>query len=481
MDMADHKFRAAIATIDVPPPLGVDMVGFLRRWEPATGYGQPLEVSALVVDDSEQRVALVALDLLATPNEDGAEMRAEVAGAAGCPPTHVLVNSQHTHAAPPPPGMLKLGGLRHELIGRERAYWEHLLAAAGSAVKLASTRLEPARMAVGQAELDGLSVNRRERLPDGRMILGRNEDGYCDRSVQALRFESLNGTPIGTVVSFACHPVVVGPDVSQVSSDFVGPMRQAVREWTKGADCMFLQGCAGNVLPLECFFDEPGREVDFGHRLALAALGAVEGADSLPLQLERSEYKSANAIARYRRVPRGGEFDSRVAAAEEMVELPLDRLPSLQEISSVRRELEDQVSSLKAAGAGPEQWNPVEIQSIWAQRAEQRIRERRAETSVTAPVQVLRIGRAAVVGLPGEPFSEIGSRIKTASPAAFTMTCGYSNAAVGYFPTTEEHPFGGYEVATNNRVYGLAAALAIGVDRRLQDAALRLLGRLFSD
>ena len=145
--MPDHHFRAAIATIAVPPPLDVDMVGFLRRWEPATGYGQPLEVSALVVDDGEQRVALVALDLLATSKEDGPTIRAEVARAADCPPHHVLVNSQHYARGSTTAWHAKMGGLRHELTEREHAYWEHLVAAVGSAAKLATARLQPARMA----------------------------------------------------------------------------------------------------------------------------------------------------------------------------------------------------------------------------------------------------------------------------------------------------------------------------------------------
>lgn len=469
---------AGMRTIPVPPSLGVDMVGFLRRHEPAREYGQPMEVNALVVDDGERRAVIVALDLIATPGEYGLAMRDAIAVAAGCPREAVFVNCQHTHAAPPPPGLIKMGGLDHERSAQERGYWDQLIRAAASVVAAAAGRLQPARMGTGSGSVDGLSVNRRERLPDGTTILGWNREAACDRTVSVLRFETSGGAPIGTVVGFACHPVVVGPDVPELSSDFVGPMREAVRAFT-GADCMFLQGCAGNILPLECFLDAPGPEFEFGRRLALAALAAWTEADVIPRHLERSEYRSAVPIARYRWVPEGGEFDYRVDFAERWIEIPLDTPPSVEEMASLRRELEERVRALQAAGAGPEQWNPVELHALWAVRAEERLRAGTAERSVRAPVQVLRIGRVGVVGLPGEPFNEIGTRIKEASPAAFTVCCGYSNDAVGYLPTSEEHDYGGYEVALNHRHYGHVAPIAKGCDRVLQEAAADLLGRLF--
>ena len=115
--------RAGIASAEVPAPLGADMVGFLRRYLPVGGYGQPLEVTALAVDDGERRVVIVGLDLLGTVEDDALKIRRAVADAADCSVDAVFVNSQHTHAAPPPPSMLKLGGLTHGLTPVEVSYW----------------------------------------------------------------------------------------------------------------------------------------------------------------------------------------------------------------------------------------------------------------------------------------------------------------------------------------------------------------------
>jgi len=473
------EFRAGIASIPVPAPLGVDLVGFLRRHVPVRGQGQRLEVTALVVDDGQRRATFVGLDLLGTPGESGRRMREAIAESSGSQIDAVFVNCQHTHAAPPPPGMLKLGGLVHELTPDEINYWDLLVQSAATAAAQAANSLRRARVGAAKSALEGLSVNRRERLRDGTTILGWNKDGECDRTVSSLRIDGDDGSPIAAVVSFACHPVVVGPDVAEASSDYVGALRSAVRSWT-GADCLFLQGCAGNVNPLESFMEQSGPEVMFGRRLAIAALAAYNDANTLPRRLERTEYRSAVPIARYRWVT-DADADIRIDFATRNLELPLDALPSLVEIESLRSKLESQVRELQDRGCGPEVWNPVDIHAAWAASVENRIRSGTAERTVSAPVQVIRIGDIAVVGLPGEPFNEIGSRIKQASPAQFTICCGYTNATAGYLPTTEEHAYGGYEVSLSHRHYGNVAPISVGCDRLLEEATSDLLQRLFQD
>ena len=93
--------------------------------------------------------------------------------------------------------------------------------------------------------------------------------------------------PIATIVSFGCHPVVVGPEVAAVGTDFVGPLRRRVDD-LRGGVTIFLQGAAGNVLPLEGFMDKLGGEVVFGERVALEAAHAVADAEPRRMQVDRS-------------------------------------------------------------------------------------------------------------------------------------------------------------------------------------------------
>jgi hypothetical protein len=49
------------------------------------------------------------------------------------------------------------------------------------------------------------------------------------------------------------------------------------------------------------------------------------------------------------------------------------------------------------------------------------------EKVADVPVQCLRIGDVAIVGLPGEPFTALGLDIKRGSPAKQTFVVGYAN------------------------------------------------------
>ena len=63
-------------------------------------------------------------------------------------------------------------------------------------------------------------------------------------------------------------------------------------------------------------------------------------------------------------------------------------------------------------------------------------------------IQVLRIGEDAIVGLPGEPFVELGLAIKLASPARRTLIAHCTSQYVGYIPSAEALKRGGHEAST---------------------------------
>src|SRR4029079_16517823 len=94
-------FRAGAGRVSIEPPLGLPMLGFVRRWEPATGYGLPLEVTALALERGETRIVRTGVDtpLMAAPEVD--ELRGGTAAATGAQPAGVLLNWNHTHNAPP--------------------------------------------------------------------------------------------------------------------------------------------------------------------------------------------------------------------------------------------------------------------------------------------------------------------------------------------------------------------------------------------
>ena len=109
------------------------------------------------------------------------------------------------------------------------------------------TAMQPARIKAGAGHMD-FSVNRREKLADGRVVLGLNETGPADHAVGVVRVDSQEGRPLAALVNYTCHPIFVGSASRLISPDYPGPMRRVVERET-GATCLFLQGATGNVNP----------------------------------------------------------------------------------------------------------------------------------------------------------------------------------------------------------------------------------------
>lgn len=473
MSAADglEGLRAGAAAASIDPPAGVDLMGYLKRWQPSEGIGEPCEATALVLDDGAQRVAIVGIDYAWTPGEWGRRLRAAVAAAAGCAPQAVLLNSSHTHAMPFAPGFRKAGGT---LAPRalELEYAEGLIARVAAVAAEAAGRLQPATVAAGRGRCE-LNVNRRQRDGD-TTIIGWNPDERCDHDVDVLRVDARDGRALATVVAYAAHPVVVGPEVQEASSDYVGPLRERVRAWT-GGECVFLQGCAGNVMPLQALFDHAGPERDFGTTLALAALAARDAAEAVPTAPRQVPFMSAVPFGLWRREPAGPPpAPPRLQAAERELELPLKPAPSVAEVEAIAAGLEASVAALQAGGRPREEWNPLLLHLDWARAMVRRIGDGDGLEAVSARVQRIAIGEIELIALPCEPFCELGLELKQRSTAQFTFALGYSNDNVGYVATAREHPFGGYEPALAQRHYDQPAPFAPEVAALLVEAGLEL-------
>jgi hypothetical protein len=91
-------------------------------------------------------------------------------------------------------------------------------------------------------------------------------------------------------------------------------------------------------------------------------------------------------------------------------------------------------------------------------------------------LQALRIGALAVLGLPMEPFAEMGLALQEGRPAGRTMVAGYTNGCVGYVPMPAAYPLGGYEVAISFVYFRLPEPLAPQCAGLVVDQGRRLLG-----
>lgn len=476
------QLTAGVARVDITPPVPIDCVGYVRRALPVTRVTTPLQATALVLadEDSKIRCAIVAFDLIAIGIEQGRRIRSLIADQIGCSPEAVLLNYSHTHAAPHPfENLPKLGGTMGHISEANATYVQALPYRLASVAYQAAQTLVPVRIAGGSGRAEGLAVNRRERLPDGRTVLGWNQELTADPEVAVVRIDRAEGPPLAVLVNFACHPVVLGWSHQAIDADFPGVVRETIERAT-GAVCLFLQGAAGNVLPLEAFFDEPGPERVFGQRLASEALAAHNRIETTVADIERQTgNRSVTPMILYRRHPRDPQPQQPIAARTRIVRFPLKPLPDLATVEEELTRYRSDLAQAEAAGESPAMLNPLRYHVQWAESAVVKLREGRAETSIDGLLQVIRIGDIAIAAVPGEPFNEIGVTVKRRSPAPYTVFCGYSNEYLAYFPTADEYTYGGYEPGYSHHNSTLLEQVAPDCEGIIVDNLLAMIEELF--
>jgi hypothetical protein len=109
-------------------------------------------------------------------------------------------------------------------------------------------------------------------------------------------------------------------------------------------------------------------------------------------------------------------------------------------------ELKRRLAQLRVQGAAADE---IREANRLARRAilDLYINRRRSQSDhIDVEFQAMRLGSTALVGIPVEPFAEIGSEVKARSPFATTFFSGYTNGAEAYLPTAHAYEEGGYEV-----------------------------------
>ncbi len=380
---AAAQLEVGTASADVTPDPGGRMYGYgARGAEPSRGVHDPLVARALVAFDGRTKVALVTLDLGYVDTDVTSRARAAVADAIGL--NDVLITASHTHSGP----ALAAGGQTTEL-----QYADELVQAITSAVVEADANRTRAKLAAGWGRLEE-GHNRRRVLPDGTVEMrwanrDRRPTNPVDHTIGVLAFDTLAGAPIATLVNFACHPVVLGPENLELSADYPGSL-VAMVDRLVGGQTMFLQGAAGDINP---FWDKtPPAEGAFEES---QRMGEALAREVLRVRADVTGYEDTPWVSLHRDVvalgPRWDIGDARVQA-----------------------------------GVGTDAIARFE-------------RERDAE------IATLLFGPSVAIAMfPGEFFVEHGLQLKQQSMVRHTLFVGYANGHAGYFPTIRAAAEGGY-------------------------------------
>jgi hypothetical protein len=110
----------------------------------------------------------------------------------------------------------------------------------------------------------------------------------------------------------------------------------------------------------------------------------------------------------------------------------------------------------------------------WSESTLAALRTGKVLRRVPAEAQVIRLNGIVLVGVPGEPFAQLGRAIKDQAGAEQVFVIGYANDDIGYIPAAEEYERGGYEIDEAYKYYGYPAALAPDAAELFLEAVLRL-------
>ena len=475
-----NQLTAGVACGDITPSPGFRLQGAMRRIEGATGAESPLSATALVLADDATKVVVLDCDLIGFDVKTATAIRAAIGDAVGTPPAQVILGCTHTHNAPSV-HREALGGPHHVAprpgeIEALDAYVKELQGKLVDVSTQADGSRQPARAGAGSDQA-GVAVNREEMGADGRVLVGRNPDGVTDRAVDVLRIDEIDGSPIAVVVGYAAHPVVMGYQTLEYSTDYPGVVRGVVEQAT-GATCLFLTGAAGNQACWSFLQADWGEKERAGGEIGAAALKAFYRIETRPHRVVRDEGRSLSAVALYHKEFGEGPTHQTLRAASRPVTVELQPLPDLATAEGQLREAEEQLQALRSEDAGTAQTAPQEIVVVWAQGVLDLVKAGQTQTSAAYELVGFRLDDFALVGMQGEPFVEIGLGAKQRSKTTHTMFAGYVNGAIGYLPVDQTIRQGGMAVSAAVRSYNLPAAPALGTVDHIVEECGQLLAEL---
>ncbi len=410
--------EAGAAIVDITPPPGMAMAGFAARSDTARGFHDRLTARAVVIGDT----AVVVADVIGVD----AAMSLRIRERCALPAERVVVSALHTHGGPASMAG-RLGG------AADAAYLERLEDACVAAIDKAASERRPAVLSAGYGSDPDIARNR------------RHAGGIVDRSLPVLHVTDMQGTAIAVVVSYACHPVVLGADNLLWTADYPHFTREALEKAFPGSIAVFMTGCVGDA--------------NTGHS-AHASISLAANPDRTFAAAERIGEKIATAAlcAPVQQIAGG------VCVHNDTVTLGFERREA-EPLPVLAARWEEE-----AVTADPARRNLLLYWADWARRIGPF-----AADGLAARVTVFDWGGVLLVALPGEIFAETALAIRAAAGNVPVFTVAFADDNPGYIPPASEYVFGGYEVDEAHRYYGVPMSFAEGSAEALCEKAMALI------
>jgi hypothetical protein len=384
-------FKAGAALRIITPDPLLPVSGGVGTPNPVKEKKGDLFVRALVLEKDGHRIAIVGIDNLGWPAALGDKSRALIKGIA---PGNIMIGATHTHSAPDAYGFPNEKG---EVLA-DFDYLDLCVQQIADAVNEAIDKLEPAalKIAVGEAKGQIAYNYYAPQLYDPRCGV-----------IQALGTSGTHkGEVIATLVNYAIHPEVIGPDRGILSPDLCGPLYERI-ESQAGGVAIFMNSAQGGMVTADNRRPDDKEANDWeecnriGNLLADQALSIVE-----PAQLQENPTLYCTA---------------------KVIELPVDSelMRALIDHSSMKLKLSDNYT----------------IKTI---------------------VNLANVGTAQILTIPGEALPNIGYYLKRNMHTKNPFLFGLTNDAFGYILTKEDfNSFKRYEYISRTSLGEMTGELFI--------------------
>lgn len=416
------SLKAGHASRDISPRQPMDLYGYPHVKRVSTGVHDPLLASVLCLERDGVRLVMVALDLLFLDPPVSRGIRRHVAEALSMPEAGVFISCTHTHSGPV---TSQLVGWQNDptIPAPDAAYLHWVGEQVTAAAQAAAAELVPAAIAWASADAKGVGGNR------------LSADGVTDPEcgILAVRHAETRRL-IAAALIYGMHPTVMHEDSTLISSDFPYYARLQINEqFGDAVTVLYHTAPCGNQSPRYFVRGQTFAEAErLGRKLGSAAVASLQG-------ISESAWSTRPQLD----------------AALEAIDLPRRPLLPLPAARALLKEYRETYERLKAEGAPRPAVRTAEC-AIFGAEGTVALAEAEARGDIArllmkyAPleVQILRIGEANVVGLPGECFTDYALEIKRRARTRTFVVSLVNGDLQGYIVTPEAAAAGGYE-ATN--------------------------------
>ena len=444
-----NNLKVGYSKVNVTPPLGIGISGYyIPRY--AKGVLDELEIITLALSCNGKDIALISVPFcgIAKLTERYLE---SIEKATGINRANIFMSATHTHtnALLEETDHFKASEEDMVIINKYADFVETRLI---DGVKLAFADLKNAKMGyiVGKAP-DRIAYIRRYKMKDGSTftcppINDPNIDypiGTLDQRVNVVRFDR-EGADTVVMYNYGLHADTVNGEM--LSSDWPGWTNLTLEKALDGVKGIFFNGAEGdvgstNVHPKDG--DMNDTEISFDNEMKSPGMARFVGravAGTILQVYDKVKYVDVDDIDIVRKdllVP------ANVPTPEQM--------PQAREFVRLHDAGRDDLIPYKA----------MQLTTVVAE-AYRMVRLEHGPENFNVNLTGVKIGEVAMVGIPGEPFTDIGVGIKQAEGWGMIMPCCLTNGSIGYFPMQSAYDEGGYEAKTSQFKAGVAERIIAG-------------------